>query len=74
MSKLKVRIKICTVYPGVNAEMQGKDHCIPINRLAFIRTLTQMCSSNYLLATLESSLRQKEGSKHLVFLGEFKYF
>lgn len=65
---------MCTVYPGVEMVMRRRDHCVPINRLAFIHTFTQMCSSNYLVATLGSSLGQEESSKHLAFLGEFKYF
>lgn len=50
--------------------MSKKDHCVPINGLAFISTFTQMCLSNYLVVTVESGLRLKEGSRYLVVLRE----
>ena len=50
-----------------------KDHCVPINELEFIRVFTLLFSPNYLVVTLESGLRSKEGLRHLV-MAEIKNF
>ena len=46
--------------------MSYKDHCDPINELAFIRVFTHIFLSKYLVVTLESGLGPKEGLRHLV--------
>ena len=58
--------EILKAYPGMKWVMSYKDHCDPINELAFIRVFTHIFLSKYLVVTLESGLGPKEGLRHLV--------
>lgn len=46
--------------------MNRKDPDAPTNWSAGVSTFTQRCLSDYLVVTLESGLRLKEGSKYMV--------
>ena len=58
--------EILKAYPDMKWVMSYKDHCDPINELAFIRVFTHIFLSKYLVVTLESGLGPKEGLRHLV--------